>query len=405
MLTPYDELMVHQSSRPFGYVPSTDFSWDDGHFIGIFNPDEQVYLAVGLRVNPNADLIGGYAMLNIAGKQYTVRFNRCWRRDFRMQVGPFRLEVIEPLKRLELILEKNDSDLAFRIVWEGSAPPLLEDHHVATNRSRNTCEQTRYSQPGFCTGTLTFRDRTYTLTGDRWGGVRDHSWGKYLERPPLSPEPSWLPPRESRGAPRAFRFWSGFRAAPFSGFFHVHETSDGSQHGMDDWLAEPPGGKLYRIGDDTPIEIHAVHHQLEFRPGTRIMKKALLTLTDAAGGEWKLNFESDGLPWLPQTIGYHPGSWKDGGHFHTYHGSETLALEWDEFDFSDQPVAYRPYKRGTDQEYNSYGTGIDHGQKVYGFEYAARVTVTAPDGTQSQVGTAHIEHFTNGAFPRYGFTA
>lgn len=38
-------------------------------------------------------------------------------------------------------------------------------------------------------------------------------------------------------------------------------------------------------------------------------------------------------PWVVQTMGYHPGSWSDGGTFFTYHGSEELALEWDQFDF------------------------------------------------------------------------
>ena len=35
MLTPYDEFPVHQASRPFSYIPSTDYNWDDGYYFGV----------------------------------------------------------------------------------------------------------------------------------------------------------------------------------------------------------------------------------------------------------------------------------------------------------------------------------------------------------------------------------
>lgn len=34
LLTPYDELPVHQSSQPFSVIPSTDYGWDDGYYFG-----------------------------------------------------------------------------------------------------------------------------------------------------------------------------------------------------------------------------------------------------------------------------------------------------------------------------------------------------------------------------------
>jgi hypothetical protein len=63
MLSKYDEYPVHQSAHPFSRIPSTDMSWDEGYYFGIFNADEQVFLLTGLRVNPNADIVGGYAVI------------------------------------------------------------------------------------------------------------------------------------------------------------------------------------------------------------------------------------------------------------------------------------------------------------------------------------------------------
>jgi hypothetical protein len=126
-LTPYDEYPVHQAPHPFSYVPSTDYNWDDGYYWGVFSPQAQVFLAIGMRVNPNTDMVGGYALMNEAGRQLTVRFNRCWRRDFALQIGPFRYELLEPLKRLRLVLDKNDSGLSFDLAWEGVCPAFVEE--------------------------------------------------------------------------------------------------------------------------------------------------------------------------------------------------------------------------------------------------------------------------------------
>ena len=83
MLTPYDEFPVHQAPHPFSYIPSTDYNWDDGYWFGVFSPDDKVFLGTYMRVNPNSDMIGGCALINVAGRQFTVRFSRCWRRNFR----------------------------------------------------------------------------------------------------------------------------------------------------------------------------------------------------------------------------------------------------------------------------------------------------------------------------------
>ena len=47
MLTPYDEYPVHQSPYPFSYIPSTDYNWDEGYYVGVFSAAERVFLATG----------------------------------------------------------------------------------------------------------------------------------------------------------------------------------------------------------------------------------------------------------------------------------------------------------------------------------------------------------------------
>lgn len=402
MLTPYDEFPVHQAPYAFSHIPSTDYSWDDGYWFGVFNPDEKVFLGTGLRVNPNTDMVGGYALINIAGRQLTVRFNRCWRRNFKLEIGPYKIDFLEPLKVIRLVLEPNDSGLSFDLIWEGSSPPFLEEHHVAQNRGRRTTDQSRYSQPGKASGWIELHGRRFEVNPEHWSGSRDHSWGQYAERPPLAPQAGWLPPRDASGPQRALRFWTCFRTEPYSGFYHLHETSDGIQCEMNDVFGTAFGGHCFRGWDDEPVELVSASHQLEFEPGTRILRRATISLVDSLDRPWQQVFDVAAPPWVVQTMGYHPGSWKDGGTFHTYHGSEELALEWDDFDFSDQPFRYQPYKVSGDAASDNFNIGTSADGLINGPEYLTRVTTHAPDGSVS-TGAAQVEMFINGAYKPYGF--
>jgi hypothetical protein len=400
MLTKYDEYPVHQVPYPFSYVPSTDYAWDEGYYFGVFSPEDMVFLAVGFRINPNTDMIGGYAMINVAGQQHTLRFSRCWRREIDLHVGPFRMEVVEPLRLIRLVLDENDSELAFNLLWEGTSPAFLEEHHLAVNRGRRTTDLTRYSQPGAAAGHISLRGHRWDVTVDRWTGARDHSWGLYADRPPLAPAARLLPPRQTPGPKRVMRFWTCFRSGPYSGFFHLHDDEDGVQRRFDDVYGTPFGGAMYRGGTEE-IVLASASHELQFKPGTRLLLHARLQVQDANQKTWRFDFEVTSPPWFGSTIGYTAGSWKDGGTFHTYHGSEELALEWDDFDFSHQPLRYTPYASG-EALTDGMNLGIDFSKPVHGIEYLVRVTLQAPDGTVT-TGAAQVEHFINGRYRPYGF--
>ncbi|WP_156842902.1 hypothetical protein [Novosphingobium aquimarinum] len=400
MLSPFDEFPIHQTSRTFAELPSTDFSWDDGCYFGIFSADERVFLACGYRVNANTDMIGGFAILNVAGQQRTVRFSRCWRQEMDTRIGPFRVEVIEPLRRLRLTLEPNDSGISFAIDWHGVSPAVLEDHHDASNRMRKTTDQSRYCQPGAPQGFIALGERHWTVDPTSWHAARDHSWGLYAERRPLSPDPKWLPPKSPKGAQRALRFWIIFRSEPYSGFYHLHEDSKGVRRQFDDVFGTPLGGSIAEGWNGVSHEIVDARHEAEYLPGTKVLKRVTMTLTDALGGVWSQEFETAGPPWMGQTSGYYPGGWKDGGNVHTYHGSEELALEWDEFDFSSQPLVHEGYKTD-DGHFDGFGRGEVKGHPVQGNVYLCSVQTTAPDGSIS-IGAAHVEHYYNGPYHPYG---
>lgn len=390
-LTPYDELPVHQAPYPVSYVPSTDYAWDEGYFYMVYSADAQVNLITGMRINPNADIIGVHVGINYRGRQRTIRMSRTWRKQFYTAVGPLRYDVIEAYRDIRLSLGPNDAGLSFDLHWLGLAPPHLSDHHLATVRGRRTTDQTRYNQVGTARGWIEFNGQRFDVTPQHWGASRDHSWGIYEARPPLVPESKWLPPPDKRGPARALRFSMFFAAGEHSGHMHLHEDENGRQIAMNDAFGIPFEGAIDRGFDAPRLHLRSGSHQLVFVPGTRALQSGSVSLVDENGGNWSVEFN---VAWPAAPViqcGYHLGSWKDGGTIATYHGPADPHVEWDEFDFSVQPTAHTLYGQTTPRQ-------------VCGVEHIARIKLTDPQGRTAE-GQAQIEVFLNGRYAPYGFEA
>ena len=389
MLTQYDEYPVHQSPYPFSEIPSTDFAWCDGYFFGLYRAAEEVFFFSGMRVSPNTDMIGGYAGLTVKGRQYTARFSRPWRAHADTSIGPLSYKFVEPLKRINMTLGPNDSELTFDFDWIGTGDVYAEPHHLAWSRGRRTTDQTRYNQSGTAHGWIQLEHKRWDLREMEWFGSRDHSWGLYAGRVPLVPDGRWLPPAEIPEVRQGFRWASWWGSTRESGFYSVHESEDGRQIQMNDVFGTPLEGGIDFGFEGPQRKLTAASHRLEFVPGTRILTRGTWNLTDDEGGSWKQVYIPTAGAWNPITIGYGGGSWKDGGSMYTYHGVDGLVQEWDDFDFSKQPYDHRLYN------------GIEM-KEVHNPEYVAKVTTTAPDGTES-VGSAHLEYFIHGRYDPYGF--
>ena len=389
-LTKYDDFPVHQAPYPFSYTPSTDFSVDEGYMWGAVNPRTGLYLLTGFRITPNSDVIGVHAGLNRKGVQRTLRLSREWRRQFDTVVGPYSVEFTEPMKEIRLRLGDNPSRLKWDLRWLAAAPPHLSTHHLATNRGRRVTDQTRYNQVGRVEGWAEIDGQRITIDPADWLAIRDHSWGIYEGRPPLAPDPRWLPPREVPPVRRAMRFSVFFLTDSFSGYFHLHEDEECRQVLMNDAFGTPFEGVI-DFGWDKRLELKNARHKLKFAPGTRSMSSGELEIDDVNGGLWRLSFEVTAPPYVIVPVGYHVGSWKDGGNIHTYHGPDDPYMEWDELDFSKQPAKHTLY-------------GESEPRTVYGVEHLGTISITAPDG-RVYAGKQHTEIFLNGRYAPYGFEA
>ncbi|MBD0859829.1 hypothetical protein IA539_01170 [Gordonia sp. zg691] len=387
MLSPYDELPIHQTSHPVSVVTDTSTGFDDGYYFGAFSAEEKTFCFQGLRISPNTDLIGGYVGLNRDGLQRTVRFSRTWRDNCELEVGPYRITVVEPYRHIRLELAPNESGLSCSLDWFGLSPAYLEAHHLATNRGRPTTDQSRYSQPGTVEGWIELDGERIEVGGPNWYGSRDHSWGVYFERPPLAADPVLLPPRAPEGIPRSLRFWTLFGSGDLSGFYAIHEDAQGRQVPMNDTFGTPFEGRLVVGWDKETYELVGGRCELEVVPGTKLLRRGRIILTDTDGGEWVQEVEPACLPWITSTIGYQAGSWKDGGSMRTYHGPG-VSLEWDDVDGRRQPFDHTRHDGVVQRD-------------LIGKEYLVRTRTIAPDGREWH-GAGQTELFLDGPYAPLG---
>ena len=165
-------------------MPATDYAWDEGYFYGVYSADAQVLLLTGMRINPNADVIGAHVGVNVRGRQRTARLSRTWRKHCYTVVGNLRYDVLDPYRDIRLTMTQNEAGIAFDLHWLGLGPAHLSQHHLATVRGRRTTDQSRYNQTGTASGWIEVAGERFDVQAGAWGACRDHSWGCSL--PPVA---------------------------------------------------------------------------------------------------------------------------------------------------------------------------------------------------------------------------
>jgi hypothetical protein len=113
VLLRFDEYPYHQITASFAGVAGSDPQWNDGHYVCLSDQAGQVCLTSMLRLYHNNDVLDGFVCLRHAGRQHNIRLSRRLRPHMdELAVGPLRLEIIEPMRVLRLVLEDNEFGFA-----------------------------------------------------------------------------------------------------------------------------------------------------------------------------------------------------------------------------------------------------------------------------------------------------
>lgn len=266
---PMDEYPIHQAPLPIARVVSSDRNAYDRCYFNAMSPDSDLMLVTGLGYYPNLGVKDAYAVVRRGDDQTALRLSDAIDADrLNQRVGNLRIEVLEPLRRLRLVLEETNG-LGFDLTWTGSFDVIQEQPHLLLSGVRPTLDAQRFAQLGSWEGTLILDGEVSVLDPATWIGSRDRSWGI---RPVGESEPAGRP-----------------ADPPFEGFWWLYSPLVFDDFAVVVILQEEPDGfrslnDATRIWKDGRVEqLGWPRVELEYAPGTRIPTRARLSCTDSAG--------------------------------------------------------------------------------------------------------------------------
>jgi hypothetical protein len=179
MLSPLDDLPIHQVAQPVRQPGTSDRNFYDRYYFNCHPCSDELFLVMGMGQYPNLGVQDAFALVRRGDEHRVVRASRELGLDrLDTSVGPFRVEVIEGLKTLRCTLDAPEHGLSYDLTWNGYVPAFQEPPHVDRNANgRAFLDACRLAQLGSWSGSLEVDGRTYDVTPDHWWGSRDRSWG------------------------------------------------------------------------------------------------------------------------------------------------------------------------------------------------------------------------------------
>jgi hypothetical protein len=273
------------------HVASSDRNFYDRYYFNAHDRTGDVFLVTGMGIYPNLGVMDAFATVRRGDRQWVVRFSDALETDrMHPRVGPYTVEVVEPLQRLRLICEGSAQGLAFDITWDGSFPAVEEQPHIMRTGPRAILDACRFAQVGSWSGTLNVDGEDLTVDPDIWLGTRDRSWGI---RPVGEAEP------QGRNADEPLEgFWWMYVPLRFDEFavvLIVQEQPDGFRT-LNDASRVFADGRVEQLGWPR-VEI-------TYTSGTRHPEGAAIHLTRPDGSALRVDVETLGFVALNVGPGY-----------------------------------------------------------------------------------------------------
>lgn len=309
MLNPLDDFPVHQTSQPLAHPASGDRNVYDRYFFNGYDRDGELFFAAAMGLYPNRRVIDASFSVVTDGTQRSVHASgRAPADRTHTTVGPVRVEVQEPLRRLRLLVEREDdlgiaADLTFAARTVVVEEPRFTRHEGAVT----VFDYTRLAQWGTWRGTLRVDGVEHRVDPVTHLGSRDRSWGIR----PVGEAPGGAP---SHRLPQFFWLWAPLHFEDRCTHFDVNEEADGRrwhQTGVVVPLLEPG---VEPFDPTVPEPMRDVGWSIDWEPGTRRARSATIDLVPWRGKphhielEPLLTFPMKGIGYLNPDWGH--GAWK-----------------------------------------------------------------------------------------------
>lgn len=308
MLNKFDDYPIHQTAEPIAHPASSDRNVYDRTWFNGYASDGSYYFGVGMAIYPHRGILDcAFSVVERGGRQHSFYASRRAPTErTEMEVGPFRLEVIEPMRRARLTLQDNTTGLSAELVFSARTAAIQEARQTLWQGTRRVMDATRFAQFGRWSGVIRHADGEIRVTETSCNGTKDRSWGL---RAVGEPEAGGAP------VPRSPVF---FAWAPLFWDDHV-------SHAI--WFDGPNGEALIREGFVAPLypseaailgtedgrveRMATALHRIRYVKGTRLAQSAEVDLIDLHGRTRTISLEPL-LKFQMKGLGYGHPEWAQG---------------------------------------------------------------------------------------------
>jgi hypothetical protein len=306
VLNRLDDFPIHQTPEPLAHAVSSDRNVYDRTWFNGYTPDASTYFGIGIAVYPHRRVQDcAFSVTSLGGRQHSFLASRLApleRTD--MEVGPFRLEVLEPLRRARVVLKPNESGLSCDLTFSTRTSAIQEARQILLDGTRKVMDATRFAQFGRWSGEVTTPDGTWSV--DDWYGTKDRSWGI-----------RWVGEPEAPGAPTGHR-GAFFLWAPLFWDDHVSHAVFFDGINGEPLVREGLVAPLYESADavpdrlvDTETRMATAAHRVTYHPGTRLAARAEVDLVHLDGTLRTISFDPV-LRFQMKGLGYGHPTWPQG---------------------------------------------------------------------------------------------
>ena len=311
MLNKLDDYPIHQTPEPIAHAASSDRNVYDRTWFNGYAKDSSYYFGMGMAIYPHRHVLdAAFSVVQAGGLQHCFYGSRRAPTErTEMNVGPLRIEVIEPMRRSRVILDDNDSGIACDLEFSGRSACIQEQRQTLWHGAQRIMDATRFDQFGVWQGTISTPEGEIHVTPDSCQATKDRSWGVRGVGEPITD-----------GAPQQpgsfFFLW-----APIFWEDHISHAIFFDNKDGRPLIREGLTAPLYNTEADIPgvedglVEHMTTTHRVKYHPQTRLARSAEIDLINVQGERRTITLEPT-LRFQFKGLGYsHPvwrqGSWHD----------------------------------------------------------------------------------------------
>ena len=322
MLNKLDDYPVHQTPEPLAHPATSDRNAYDRTWYNGYAADGSYYFGMGMAVYPHRGVLDcAFSVVRPGGLQRCFfASRRAPHERTEMQVGPMRIEVLEPMKQARLTLDDNDSGVGCELLFSARTAAIQERRQTLWQGTRRVMDATRFAQFGAWSGTVRTPDGDIAVHERECRATKDRSWGlRGVGEPEVGGAPQ---------APGSFFFlW-----APLFWEDHVSHAIFFDGPGGEALVREALTAPLYSeegavpdVEDSRVERMAGAAHRIRYRVNTRLAECVELDLIRLNGEVRSIVLEPM-LRFQMKGLGYGHPKWRQGA----WQGE--LAMGHDAFD-------------------------------------------------------------------------